>query len=110
MIGNYLLVYAGTLAAFLACALTMGLLWMVVFTALATVAGIKKARRNQQAHHEHADAVHSGQLLADLAHPGEWEEVAAPVPDDSALTERLPAGERRAGVRRPARPRLIRHI
>lgn len=110
MIDIHLLVYAGTLAVFIVCAFAVGILCVVVFTALATVAGIKKPRRNHQVHHEHADAVHGGQLLAGLAHPEEWEAAAAPVSDDSALAERLPAGERRTGLRRPARPRPIQHI
>ncbi|MGO4653100.1 hypothetical protein AB4068_15560, partial [Arthrobacter sp. 2RAF22] len=110
MIDTDLLVYAGTLAIFIIAALAVGILCLVVFTALATTASIKKARRNQHTRKEYAD-VQGPERLDAGPHSEPWGETLVPVFfEERDGLGHGPGGKKGLRVRRPNRPRIIQHI
>ncbi|MGO4653105.1 hypothetical protein AB4068_15585, partial [Arthrobacter sp. 2RAF22] len=103
MIDTDLLVYAGTLAIFIIAALAVGILCLVVFTALATTASIKKARRTQRVQHEYVDVQDPELLDAETCEE-------TPVPDVETTHRHSRTGNRGTRLGRTSRPRLIQHI
>lgn len=106
MIDVRLLVYAGTLAVFVICTPAVGVLSVVVFTSLAAVAGIARARRNQQTRQGHANSFCPDPVEDQAA--SEEGEIRALAADEIPWTEHERALDPVRGWRR-AQPRMIQH-
>jgi hypothetical protein len=109
MIDIHLLVYAGTLAVFIVCALAVGVLSVIVFTALAAIAGIISERRNKQPRREYADVSAPELITAQGSWTEEDETLFLDAAGETASTGHDPAGELVGALRRPSRPLLIHH-
>jgi hypothetical protein len=109
MIDINLLVYAGTLAVFIICFLAVGVLSVIVFTALATITGIARERRKRQASRKYADVSAPELITAQAFWTEEDEARGLDAAGDPASTGHAPAGELVSALRRPGRPLLIHH-
>ncbi|MDP9904690.1 hypothetical protein [Arthrobacter bambusae] len=108
MIDVHLLVYAGTLALFIICALAVGVLAVIVFTVLAAIAGIISERRKRQTRQEYAEAQGPDLITAEAS----WTEDEADglhASREPASPGNAPAGEPLSTLRRPGRPLLVHH-
>jgi hypothetical protein len=121
MIDIHLLVYAGTLAVFIVCALAVGVLSVIVFTALAAIAGIISERRNKQPRREYADVSAPALITAQaswteedetlfLDAAGETASTGHATAGETASTGHATAGELVSALRRPSRPQMIHHL
>ncbi|MDP9903240.1 hypothetical protein [Arthrobacter bambusae] len=110
MIDVHLLVYAGTLALFIICALAVGVLAVIVFTVLAAIAGIISERRKRQTRYEYMDVRGPVDLItAEASWLQEGEARSLDAGKEPAITGHTLAGEPGSAPRRPGRPQLIHH-
>lgn len=109
MIDIHLMVYAATLALFIICFLAVGILSVIVFTALATITSISRERRNRQDRHEYADVQGPDLITAQASWSEEDETRFLDAAGETASTGHDPAGVLVGALRRPGRPQLIHH-
>jgi hypothetical protein len=110
MIDIHLLVYAGTLALFIICFLAVGVLSVIVFTALATINGIAREHRNKQTRQEYADVQGPANLITAEAFWIEEDEARSLTAEkEQARTGHGPIGKLARAVRRPGLPQMIHH-
>ncbi len=107
MIDLDLLVYAGTLAVFFISALAIGVLCLIAFTALASVAGTARARRRKHTQHEESDAWDPEDLLPGTAFTEVPDRTRATAGEDAGGPGDDPSGEWIGRLRRPGQPRMI---
>jgi threonine dehydrogenase-like Zn-dependent dehydrogenase len=110
MIDVNLLVYAGTLAVFIICALAVGVLAVIVFSALAATAGIIIERRKRRTRHEYMDVRGPDLITAQASWTEEDEADGLDTAEEPAGTGYDPAGELISALRRPGQPQLIHHL